>query len=183
MFLKLFLFLLPVFLFSAEVVWDGDGGINEEEYQQAIKEYVDLKYPAEAKDWNEKVEREKVIKENTVTLNGLMWQDEPYIEKEKDAYDNNYVYGKVNDWSGAKEYCENLSLNGYTDWYLPSKGQLEDLYSKKNKLRHVMPSFYWSSSLSVSDSKDAWSVYFNPGYSGYDGKTHERYVRCARAGQ
>lgn len=173
MFLKLFLFLLPVFLFSAEVVWDGDRGISEEEYKQAIKEYVDLKYPAEVEAWNEEVERErqKVIKENTVTLNGLMWQDN------KDAK------SIATNWSDAKSYCKDLSLFGYTDWYLPSKGQLEDLYSKKDKLRNVISSYYWSSSPSVSGSKSAWYVYFYSGYSyGYD-KTTKLYVRCARAGQ
>jgi hypothetical protein len=65
----------------------------------------------------------------------------------------------------AASVCSDLVLNGYSDWFLPSLGELQLMY---NRL-HIQGlggfsgsfSFYYSSS--QSNSVAAWTVYFNNG--------------------
>ena len=109
---------------------------------------------------------------------GLMWQD----DSDAKSIQKN--------WEGAKNYCNNLTLQGHDDWFLPTAEQLLTITDKnryspsiKSEFKNVTSSGYWSSSPDVSDSKSAWYVYFNRGDSSYYGKTNEHYVRCARAGQ
>ncbi len=109
---------------------------------------------------------------------GLMWQD-------------NYEAKSVTKtWSGAKQYCKDLTLKDYSDWFLPTHEQLQTITDKSQynpaidkQFKNVISSYYWSSSSDVSNSSDAWYVYFKDGGSdGYD-KANDYYVRCARAGQ
>ncbi len=49
----------------------------------------------------------------------------------------------------AARICEQLILNGYKDWYLPSKDELNKLYQNKDKIGKFKTSnadYYWSSS-------------------------------------
>ena len=48
--------------------------------------------------------------------------------------------------SNAAKLCSDLSLNGYTDWYLPSKDELHKLYLNRVAIGNFSPSYYWSSS-------------------------------------
>jgi len=121
---------------------------------------------------------------NYITQIGdLMWQDEPYTEKEKEVYDKSKEYGKVLKWKHAVEYCQSLVLNGYDDWRLPSKKELIGLYKNKKQLKNVASYYYWSATTNVSDSSDAWYVSFYNGYDNWYSKTREGYIRCVRGGQ
>jgi hypothetical protein len=54
-----------------------------------------------------------VISKNGIakdSATGLEWQDEPYIDAEKEAYGKDREYGKAANWEYANQYCENLSL-------------------------------------------------------------------------
>ena len=109
---------------------------------------------------------------------GLMWQDDSDAKS------------VTKDWQGAQDYCNNLTLQGYHDWFLPTAEQLLTITDKnkvnpsiKSEFKNVTSSSYWSSSPLVSGSKYAWYVYFNDGSSNRNFKTREYYVRCARAGQ
>jgi len=42
--------------------------------------------------------------------------------------------------------CNNLVLNGYDDWYLPSIGELNILYCNKTTIGGFAYDYYWSSS-------------------------------------
>jgi hypothetical protein len=108
----------------------------------------------------------------------LMWQDN-YESKSKQKT-----------WEGAKQYCQDLSLDGYDDWYLPTVEQLLTITDKsesnpaiKNGIQNITSSNYWSASPLLSYSSLAWLVFFKFGNSSYSYKTDEYYVRCARAGQ
>ncbi len=176
MVLKLFLFLLPVFLFSSEVVWDGEGSLSEAEYNQAIKEYVDKKYSEKVKAWNDEqirknVIREETIRKNTTTINALMWQD------------NKDIRNIWMNWNNAMAYCANLKLAGFDDWILPSKEQFEALYTNKIQLKNSVSDLYWSSSPKVSNSSYAWFVNFKFGNGTWDDKSHSNLVRCVRDSQ
>lgn len=45
----------------------------------------------------------------------------------------------------ASRLADNYSLNGFNDWFLPSKDQLNELYLKRNTIG-ADPFIYWSSS-------------------------------------
>lgn len=73
----------------------------------------------------------------TFSIDRLMWEDT------KDAATKNTT------WEQAYEHCEDLTLGGFNDWYIPTLEQLESLYKlyKENeKLIHngAGEPFYWS---------------------------------------
>lgn len=55
------------------------------------------------------------------TRTGLMWA----------AKDN----GANIDWKGAKSYCENYRGGGYTDWRMPTQGELAGLYDSNKSYK------------------------------------------------
>ena len=46
----------------------------------------------------------------------------------------------------AAKLCDELSLNGYTDWFLPSELELNELYQNKETIGGFSGPRYWSSS-------------------------------------
>ena len=87
----------------------------------------------------------------------------------------------------AASVCDNLVLNGYSDWYLPSREEVEKMYWNlqfKGFGGFSNYSNYWSSS---QDSPyHAWYVYFGNGFvaSGSNGgssKDSYSHVRAVRA--
>jgi hypothetical protein len=60
----------------------------------------------------------------------------------------------------AARLCYDLVLNGYDDWFLPSKDELSQLYSINSTFNIVSKNFYWSSS--EANESDAWTQYFLP---------------------
>jgi hypothetical protein len=80
----------------------------------------------------------------------------------------------------AARLCADLVLNGYSDWYLPSRDELQKLYINRSYIGGFYEyGLYWSSSESTATT--AWFVYFSSGYSTYDGKGYTYYVRAVRA--
>jgi hypothetical protein len=83
--------------------------------------------------------------------------------------------------ASAAGICDNLTLNGYDDWFLPSIDELYEMYYWRYEIGGFVTSeSYWSSS--EYDANMAWFQHFfdegdNPGSKFYD--TH--YVRAARA--
>jgi PKD repeat protein len=88
----------------------------------------------------------------------------------------------------AANECANLSLNGYTDWFLPSKDELNQMYVNKAAINPTATAnggsafatdYYWSSS--EDSSHDAWIQYFNDGSQDDYGKGYTANVRAVRA--
>jgi hypothetical protein len=59
----------------------------------------------------------------------------------------------------AASICDNLMLDGYSDWYLPSKDELNLLYQNRGSTLIVQSEGYWSSS--EVDKDNAWAQTFN----------------------
>lgn len=110
-----------------------------------------------------------------------------------DNRDPTNAYAEDNDVSAA-EFCLNLQLdadnadgdnNGATgvetDWYLPTQKQLMQAYidGSANHLPRADVNF-WSSSEYSSNRSNAWVVNLPNGYTHYNNKSSNYYVRCIR---
>jgi len=81
--------------------------------------------------------------------------------------------------SYAAKLCSDLLLNGYDDWYLPSKEELNKLYLNKNTIGGFTNFGYWSSS--EVDASKAWTQTFFSGNQSSIVKTTTYYVRAVRS--
>lgn len=79
----------------------------------------------------------------------------------------------------AASVCNDLVLNGYNDWFLPAKDQLNYLYQQRSLVGGFTNNYYWSSSENGADL--AWSQYFNNGDQDGLNKINDFYVRCVRS--
>ena len=80
----------------------------------------------------------------------------------------------------AARICGDLVLNGYSDWYLPSKDELNQLYLNRVAIGGFADYYYWSST--ESDFFGAWSFLFSTGTADYTtNKDNTFYVRAVRA--
>jgi hypothetical protein len=87
------------------------------------------------------------------------------------------------DWNSAKTACDELILNGYSDWHLPSKEELNSVFvnCKQVGAGGFANRDYWSSTQSDYNLNMAWIRDFDSGlkYEGY--KNHGASVRAVRA--
>ena len=85
-------------------------------------------------------------------------------------------------WYDAKALCNNLLRNGYGDWFLPNKEQLNKLYLNKSAVGGFEEDnnpVYWSS---TEESEDiVWVQFFDGGSQGKINKTFFFQVRAVRA--
>lgn len=83
------------------------------------------------------------------------------------------------DTTYAANLCLNLTLNGYTDWYLPSLDELKKLYQNKNTIGGFTVYEYWSSSIPYSGT--GYAVYFGDGSTYAASFYASIYVRAIRS--
>lgn len=80
------------------------------------------------------------------------------------------ISGRCTDYVSACYLCNNLSLGGYTDWFLPSEGELDKMIGelfKQGNLNNFVPwRYYWSST-------EDWS------FSQVPGATDKNEVFCS----
>jgi hypothetical protein len=124
----------------------------------------------------ENLEFEKNFDDNVVIdkIHNLMWQDE------------NKTYDAI-EYSKAQNYCYDLSLNGYSNWRLPS---IQELFSITNhsfdspalnkNFRNISGFiFFWSKTKWVDINGRYWIIMFNEGDS-YVSQSDVLSVRCVR---
>jgi hypothetical protein len=68
---------------------------------------------------------------------------------------------------------------GYSDWYLPSKDELNKLYLNRVAIGGFAAGGYWSSS--EVDAYNAWAQDFDNGYQGFNVENSNLRVRAVRA--
>ena len=110
----------------------------------------------------------------TDTTNAIMWQD------------NNEVTEYLETSITAKVYCENIILNGYIDWRVPTINELITIIdlTQNNSIhklfKYVKPNIYSTSSSFIEDDSLLWGVDFKTGSILRDDKENENYIRCVR---
>lgn len=119
------------------------------------------------------------VKSDNVVIDitkNIMWQDNIDVVEYKSG------------WTLAKEYCNSLTLNGFTDWKLPTISELQTIVNvKKTKpaifeeFKYIEHTSYWSRSQDITNDAYAWYVGFKTGATFKDSKDYDCYVRCVRS--
>jgi hypothetical protein len=94
------------------------------------------------------------------------------------------MMAQPNYYGGAAQVChdytnEDTGTGVYSDWYLPSKDELDKLYQNKTAFDGIGRESYWSSS--EFNSAYAWSQSLSAGPQQSHKKTAERRVRAVRS--
>ncbi len=118
---------------------------------------------------------------------GIIWYNGSYVTTGATATalgtgnaNTNTIVNIQGAGSYAAKLCYDLLLNGYSDWYLPSKDELNKLYLNKTAIGGFVSNFYWSSS--EYDANNAWDQFFsNGGIQSSIIKFSTEYVRAVRA--
>jgi hypothetical protein len=117
---------------------------------------------------------------NTVTIDGLMYQNE--------------LFTKKYNWQESKDYCEGLTLGNYTNWRLPRRNELSELitvhslkdlkgythYMHKDFIESLSrDSSFWTSTIDKYCSCP-YSIDFNYPKEYGQNRSNPNYVLCVR---
>ncbi|MCH9814212.1 MAG: DUF1566 domain-containing protein [Epsilonproteobacteria bacterium] len=110
----------------------------------------------------------------------LDWQDD---------YSDNKDVVKTALWDEAVRYCDNLSLDGFDDWRLPTNQELLTLVDYETDSPAISKVFvnaagfyYWSQTTYMMDKTFAWGVDFADGRTNIGNKSKVKtFVRCVRS--
>ena len=92
-------------------------------------------------------------------------------------------------WIDAINYCDTLTLAGFSDWRLANINELISVLSIETPNIAIESIFsnisdsgykYWSSTTFTNDTTNAWSIYFKTGKIQTNLKTENNYLRCIR---
>ena len=86
-----------------------------------------------------------------------------------------YDYPTAMNWDNAKKTIALFEDGG---WRLPTKNELNILYTNKDKIGGFAAGAYWSSK--ESDDFNAWAQIFDDGFQNYANKDYQGYVRAVR---
>jgi serine/threonine protein kinase len=85
--------------------------------------------------------------------------------------------GELSYWKGVT-YCEKLSIDGFNDWVLPSKYDLNLLYNQKYVIIGLSKGYYWS--ITENNITSVWTQRFSDGFQSFDNKEGIHFVRAIR---
>ncbi len=90
----------------------------------------------------------------------------------------NRIFSNCGYYADAAFVCYNLVLNGYSDWFLPSKDELQELFNQRAYIPGLVSSNYVSSS--ENNCCGFWTLLFNNGGWGTYTKSSGGFVRAIR---
>ncbi len=105
----------------------------------------------------------------------ILGEEHGLIAAAADLLGNNGDYN----WNDAIVACGKLKANGFSDWRLPKKDELQRLYLNKAALGGFVVNLYWSST--EYSAGNAWCQYFGDGDTYYDDVNDEWRVRPVRS--
>jgi len=124
-------------------------------------EYYDMSLPMllsiEDKIKAKKIKKQAILKLKRKSIfldldTNLMWQNSKTLF--------------IGTYKKADNYCSNLKLNGFNNWYLPNASQLKSI-NNKNKKQHILEGFkhlknnkFWASNGNYDNNKNVWYLDF-----------------------
>ncbi len=106
---------------------------------------------------------------------GFMWQD------------NSDAKTVTKNWQGAIDYCNSLTLGGYSNWRLPTLKEMTTIvdYGRYDPaidpvFQNVSNSWYWTSTISKTNTSYSWILDFSYGDDNYYNQNSYRLFRCVR---
>jgi len=156
--------------------------------------FVDFRYGVQSAGYYAYNHYVRCVRGDSPMMNSFSRDDSTQIVTDSKTnlqwQDNEDVITVQKSWREAINYCENLTLSGYSDWRLPNHNELYSIVSESNYNPALSSVFqnrradhYWSSTTVISDTDYAWGINFIYGYDGYYNKSDSYYVRCVRTGQ
>lgn len=85
------------------------------------------------------------------------------------------------DWKSADIACQTLNLNGYGDWFLPTREEISVLFANRHLVGGFDSGYYWSWTNYKGDSLNAFFQSFVHGDRLTTRKTKQMHVRAVRA--
>ncbi len=95
------------------------------------------------------------------------------------ASNTSKIINKQGSGNYAAKLCKSYRGGGFSDWYLPSKAELNQLYLHKNKVTGLSTSNYWSST--EFNQNNAYDQEFGGGFKFADDKSFTIHVRAVRS--
>ena len=77
------------------------------------------------------IKAEFITPRGITKVENLMYQNQHFSIRDKRNFEKQKEGGRVWTWSGAKKYCKELTLGGYSGWRLPTKTELSQLATVK----------------------------------------------------
>jgi len=120
---------------------------------------------------------------------GIQWYNGSYVDVKTDTKigsgkaNTDAIIAAQGNSSYAAQLCRDLTTGGFSDWFLPSKDELNLLYTvlAENGQGGFAKEWYWSSSQDGSDHVGAWGQYFVGGVQVVNPKLDKNYIRAERA--
>jgi hypothetical protein len=120
--------------------------------------------------------------------NGIQWCVESFLEVKTGVAigtgksNTDAIIAAQGSGSYAANLCKTLAIKGFSDWFLPSKDELNLMYPilKKAGLANVGEGFLWSSS-QYYDNYYAWTQKISNGTQEYNAKDNKYSVWACRS--
>lgn len=119
----------------------------------------------------------------------LMWGPDAYDfpnppRSDSDGYYNTQIILNAPGTYPAAEFCNDLIIDGFSDWYLPAKDEMYLIYQNKDVLEEAELKegiYYWTSTESQAPANNyAWGIRLSIGYANPQRRTRELPARAIR---